>query len=214
MTMAWQERAIANSAAVTRTKQRSLERACAIIEATRQTTMEAREDHTVEQLAKLAGVSLQTFYRYFPSKDDLLLALLEDGVREGVDEIRQLAMEQVSHADRLRVVITAPLLVALEPGRSEFVTRQHHRLADRFPAEVAGIVQVYIDLVAETLTAAVDADEVDGVDVDATSRNIGLLAMSRYHHAARGMFAEDVTVEAEHLWTFCASLLGVVRSTP
>lgn len=212
--MAWQERAIANSAAVARTKQRSIERSRSIIAATRGTTIEARENHTVQQLAKLAGVSLQTFYRYFPSKDDLLLALLEDEVASGVEEMRQMAEGHARMVDRLRSIVTAPLLISLRPGRSEFGTRQHHRLADRFPEEVEGIVQMYIDVVAEMLQATIDAGEVEPLDIASTSRNIGLLALSRYHHAAWGMFVDDPRREAEELWGFCAHAIGVAATAP
>jgi TetR/AcrR family transcriptional regulator len=209
--MAWEERAVDNSAAVARARQRSIDRARGIVEATRKTTFEAREKYTVQQLAKLAGVSLHTFYRYFPSKDELLLALLEADARDGVEEMRRIAAEQDDHIERLRVIISAPLLVALRPGRSELGTRQHHRLAERFPAEVERIVQVYIDIVAETLAAAIEAGAVAPVDVAATARNIGLLGLSRYQHAAWGMFTEDVQQEADRLWAFCAHGLGLER---
>ncbi len=68
---------------------------------------------------------------------------------------------------------------------------------------------MYVDLVAEVLAAAIDAGDVAPVDVASTARNIGLLALTRYHNAAWGMFTEDVHDEADAVWAFCARSLGI-----
>ena len=43
------------------------------------------DDFTTQELAAEAGVALQTFYRYFSSKDELLLAVIGDAMVDAVE---------------------------------------------------------------------------------------------------------------------------------
>ena len=42
---------------------------------------------TTQELVKEAGVALQTFYRYFASKDELLLAVIADAMADACDAL-------------------------------------------------------------------------------------------------------------------------------
>ncbi len=68
-----------------------------------------KDDFTTQDLVVEAGVSLQTFYRYFASKDELLLALIADAMTEACDRWTEAAAEIPEPMDRLRFYITAPL---------------------------------------------------------------------------------------------------------
>ena len=46
---------------------------------------------TTQDLIKEAGIALQTFYRYFSSKDYLLLAVIEDVIDENCNAFREQA---------------------------------------------------------------------------------------------------------------------------
>jgi hypothetical protein len=73
----WAERSAERSPAVPAWGERGLLHATVIIETASRLITEKGSEFTTQELVKEAGVSLQTFYRYFPSKDQLILAVLE-----------------------------------------------------------------------------------------------------------------------------------------
>lgn len=87
---------------------------------------EIREKGSVEprvaDIVRRAGLSNKAFYRHFRSKDELLLAILEEGMRERVRTFEARLSEASSAADRVRVWIQLVLEQALSPAFAE-VTR-------------------------------------------------------------------------------------------
>jgi AcrR family transcriptional regulator len=87
---------------------------------------EIREKGSVEprvaDIVRRAGLSNKAFYRHFRSKDELLLAILEEGMRERVRTFGARLSEASSAADRVRVWIQLVLEQALNPDFAE-VTR-------------------------------------------------------------------------------------------
>ena len=71
-----------------RTRARQIEQAQAIVAAARRLIAERGERFTTQELVKEAGVALQTFYRLFGGKDQLLLAVFEDLIAESCAELR------------------------------------------------------------------------------------------------------------------------------
>lgn len=193
--MGWQERAIANSTAVERSKNRSVQRAKSMIDAARELMVAGNSQPTVQELVDKAGVSLQTFYRYFQSKDQLLLAVMETDLLDGMVRIRAAAAREPTNLGKLRCVLTQAIvdLIGLDPARAKRAAREHHDLVEVFPAEVEKIVGQYIGLLAEIINDAIMSGEIDkpDLDVDMIARNLGLLTMTRFHHAAHGAFAEN-----------------------
>lgn len=66
---------------------------------------------TTNHIAERAGVSIGTLYEYFPSKDALLVALLESHIREGEAVLERAAAEIVRRprtlVESIRFVVTA-----------------------------------------------------------------------------------------------------------
>jgi len=76
----------------------------------------------VSEIAKEAGVADGTIYLYFKSKDDLLISLFEQRMKQ-VNEALRTAIEGVPAKDQLRAFIRAYLqLVHDEPGAAEVLT--------------------------------------------------------------------------------------------
>ena len=71
--------------------------------------MERKGDFTTQELVKEAGVALQTFYRYFESKDQLLVAVLEDLIGSQTRAREAQAAEISDPVARLRFYVTWPL---------------------------------------------------------------------------------------------------------
>lgn len=69
----------------------------------------------VADIVRRAGLSNKAFYRHFRSKDELLLGILDEGMRERVRTFEARLSESASAAERVRVWIRGVLEQALIP---------------------------------------------------------------------------------------------------
>ncbi|MEU4650193.1 TetR/AcrR family transcriptional regulator [Nocardia fluminea] len=207
----WTDRAAQRSRSVQRSRARSIEQAQLIVEAARRLLEAEGSEFTTQQLIKEAGIALQTFYRHFPSKDQLLLAVFEDIIAERAAEIANLSRGLPDPVARLRFYV----LGALRSVRGDdvgtgprFITAEHWRLYQLFPAEMARANQPFADLIADELRHA----EQDGLlrpRDPATDAWLAMkLVMSVFHHYAFAPEPADVDDIATHLWSFCLAAFG------
>jgi AcrR family transcriptional regulator len=112
-------------------------------------------DPPVRDIVKTAGLSNQAFYRHFPSKDALLLAVLADGHAQLIEYLRKRTNTAKDPASKIRAWIEGVMAQARDPRAAE-ATRPFAingaRLADRFPADLAASRRELV----ETLAPAVD----------------------------------------------------------
>jgi AcrR family transcriptional regulator len=115
----------------------------------------------VSEIVARAGLSNQAFYRHFRSKDELLLAVLEEGVAilEGYLANR---MEQAQGAEaRVRAWLAGMLEQALDTEAAA-ATRpfalSRARLAELFPAEVEAAESRLTAMLRDALRDAAGAD--------------------------------------------------------
>src|SRR5262245_20928293 len=97
----WRHRAVSKSlsAARTRAEQRVqgfLDAAFALIDE-RGTT-----EFTIQEVVDRSKQSLRGFYQYFDGKDELLFALLEESIRESLDDLRAAVASESKPLERLR----------------------------------------------------------------------------------------------------------------
>lgn len=155
----WRTRALDRSELVRRSQERVLATAEKLIAAARTLYPQgAGRDFTVQEVANAAGVSLQTFYRHFKSKDDLMLAVYESTVQESVVALRGTFGSVQDPVDRLREYTVAGLsrsLMADAGLRTWMVNTEHVRLARTFPDEVIEAFRPYQDLLAECIELGV-----------------------------------------------------------
>jgi AcrR family transcriptional regulator len=209
--MAWAERAADRSPVVHRSRSRSIQQTRDIVGAARRLIAVKGSSFTTQELVKEAGVAMQTFYRHFAGKDQLLLAVLEDLVAENSVRFAQAARELPDPLSRLRSYLTAIVSrLTGDPAGAKFVTSEHWRLRERFPDEVAEADQPFVDLLERELRAAQDAGLLPPSDPARDAMMVAHLAMSVFHHYAfaHGPWSpEDL---GEYLWEFC--LGGLTRS--
>lgn len=74
-------------------------------------------DTTVDDVCDQAGVSKGAFYGYFSSKQDLLLALLEEETQTLIQVATKLAALDIPGAERVRRFVQAMLAVGDDPAR-------------------------------------------------------------------------------------------------
>src|SRR5262245_4571992 len=103
--LGWQDRALDRTLADARA--RDVERMERCVAAARELATETSSaGFTVAQIAERARLSLKSFYRCFPGKDELLLALLEDDSQIGARVLAQRVGERGTPEAALHACVT------------------------------------------------------------------------------------------------------------
>ena len=207
----WAERAADRSPAVQRSRARQVEQATLIVDAARRLIAERGERFTTQELVKEAGVALQTFYRIFAGKDQLLLAVFEDLIAESCVEYEEAARELPDPVARLRFYVTEAVRSvgngSIDVG-PRFVTAEHWRLHQLFPQEMAEATQPFTDLVSRQLELGVAEGLLASTDPQRDAWFVTKLVMAVFHHYAYADAESDTRAIADDLWGFCATALG------
>jgi AcrR family transcriptional regulator len=132
-------------------------------------------DLSLRSILAAAGWSNQAFYRYFDSKDDLLVALLLAGLRRLADDLRY----RMSLLDDPAQRVDAWVRCVLEQASDQHIAAQTRpfigglgRLEARFPSELRQSRDVLIATLADALPPAQsDAAESDAAESDAADRS-------------------------------------------
>jgi len=195
---------------VRRSRSRSLEQARTIIEAGRR-LIERKGDFTTQELVKEAGVALQTFYRYFESKDQLLVAVLEDLIGSQTRAREAQAAEISDPVARLRFYVTWPLRTLGQPdavGAARSITADHWRLQQLFPDDMAHVDRPLVELIERSLAEAQALGALSPGDPEHDAWLIIELVRSVYHHYAFASLDRSIDEIADQLWSFCLRAVG------
>ncbi|MFT5201993.1 MAG: TetR/AcrR family transcriptional regulator [Candidatus Aldehydirespiratoraceae bacterium] len=216
MSVSWTDRAADRSPRVQRSRVRSIEQARVIVDAALRLIASGAEEFTTQELINEAGVALQTFYRYFAGKDELLLAVLEDLIGAATDGFNDRASGLTDPVARLELHLTSVVetLATGDDGRAgaRFVASEHWRLAKLFPDELAVATQPFTDLLASEVRAGCDAGVFRSLDPDRDAWLMAQMVLSVHHHYSFAT-SNDPSIAAD-LRRFCLSAVGVdVSST-
>jgi len=207
----WAERVADRSESVQRSRARQIEQAHAIVAAARRLIVERGDQFTTQELVKEAGVALQTFYRIFGGKDQLLLAVFEDLIAESCVDYERTAEALPDPIARLHFYVSVTVGGSADASNGiapRFVTAEHWRLHQLFPEEMAHATQHFTDLVERQLQLAVDEGLATSTNVRGDSWFITKLVMATFHHYAYAETDTDRTTIAEDLWSFCRRAIG------
>jgi AcrR family transcriptional regulator len=211
----WAERAADRSPVVQRSRDRGVEQAKAIVAAARRLIESKGASFTTQDLIKEAGIALQTFYRYFPGKDSLLLAVIEDIIEENCALYKEQAQALSDPIERLRFYVTATVDAVAIPGRGpSFMTSEHFRLQMSYPDEVSRATQPFTDLLVEEIRDAVAQGRVHPQDPDYAAWLITQLSMAVFHHYDCAGLDEPVDRVADKVWAFCFAALDDRTPSP
>jgi AcrR family transcriptional regulator len=100
------------------------------------------------------GLSTQAFYRYFASKDELMLALLDEGRRRLVESLQRRMSRSSDPSGQIRAWIEG---VVAQAGNGAVAARtrpwvlSEQRLAELFPQEQHTSVELLLGLLAEPI---------------------------------------------------------------
>jgi len=215
--MTWVERAADRSPAVQRSRERGIEQATVIVEAARRLIALKGSAFTTQELVKEAGVALKTFYRYFGSKDQLLVAVIEDLISSACLEFELRADELSDPLERLRYFVStavAATTVGSEDavGGAQFITTEHWRLYSLYPTEMERATRPFTDLVLRQMEEATTAGMLAPRHAENDAWLVGQLVMTVYHHYAFAPRDETFEVIGDRLWDFCLAALGGSRT--
>jgi AcrR family transcriptional regulator len=133
----------------------------------------------VGDIVREAGLSNQAFYRHFPSKQALLVAVLDEGIRILASYLEHRMQAVESPTAKVREWVRGLLEQALSPAGARatrpFVLART-RLAEAYPDEVAESERQLTALVREAIRAAVAAGELPNADPEGDAETL-------YHQA-------------------------------
>jgi TetR/AcrR family transcriptional regulator len=184
-----------------------------ILAAARRLAADKGTDFTTRDVIKEAGVALQTFYRCFAGKDQLILALIAELIREHCEALEAEAKSLDDPVQRLRLYIAASVetvRTATSPTGPQFVTSEHWRLQQLFPAEVSAATQAYTDLVRRELEAGQATGRLSPRDPERDAWLINQAVQATCHHLAFHPDDPAMATMAEDLWLFCLAAVGGV----
>jgi AcrR family transcriptional regulator len=141
-------------------------------------------DPRVSDIVRRAGLSNQAFYRHFRGKDELLLAILEDGTRELLGYLEHRMASAASPLEQIRQWIQGVLAQALVPEAAE-ATRpfavNRARLTERLPEGGVGSADALKAPLRAALARALAQGELPGAEPEADAEAVYQLAMGWMH---------------------------------
>jgi TetR/AcrR family transcriptional regulator len=207
------ERAVERSAAVQRSRLRIAQQVREMLDAARRLIVVGGEEFTTQELVAEAGVALQTFYRYFASKDELLLAVIGDAMADACEYWADAAAELPDPLARLRYYITSTLahLDGADGGAAtaRFIVSTRWRLHRNHATELAEAEKPFVDLLRTEANAAIDAGLLNPSDPEWDPWFLAELARSVFHfYAFAPQTAGELELVKDRLWRFCLTALG------
>ena len=205
----WRERAVSRSLKSARSRaeervQRFLDAAFELIDE------KGSAEFTIQEVIDRSNQSLRGFYQYFNGKDELLLALFEESIRESADDLRAVMESESDPMERLRAV-TIRLHEWCDPADTPPTRGTHNRrpisefsvlLAVAHPEQVSAAMAPVSLLLLELLEHAVAAGGITVVDPRRTAALIQQTVMYSWF-GNRLIQSPRARVTAEQTWEFC-----------
>jgi len=111
-------------------------------------------DPSMREILAEAGLSTQAFYRYFTSKDELMLALLDEGRRRLLSSLQHRMQRSTDPAEQIRAWIEGVLAQASNSAaaaRTRPWVASEHRLAELFPEQQQASIDLIIGLLDDPI---------------------------------------------------------------
>ncbi len=211
---AWRERAVSRSLNAARSRaeqriQRFLDAAFELIDE------KGTTEFTIQEVLDRSKQSLRGFYQYFDGKDELLLALFEETIREATADLQSVVESESEPFERLRAFSTR-LHEWCDPSDTPRKRGAHNRRPimefsvqlvvnhpDRVKAAMAPISRIMLELVHA-------ADAAGAINVADARRAAALMQQTVMYSWFGNRLVETprMRVTAEETWAFCLHGLG------
>jgi AcrR family transcriptional regulator len=206
---AWRQRAVSRSLSTARSRaerrvQRFLDAAFELIDE-RGTT-----EFTIQDVIERSKQSLRGFYQYFDGKDELLLALFEETLREAATDLRTVVDAESAPLERLRA-FTIRLHEWCEPVETPRKRGTHNRrpisefslqLATNHPERVTAAMAPLSRMLLELIEAAAAAKAIEVADPRRATSLVQQTVL--YSWFGNRLVANPKSrITAEETWEFC-----------
>ncbi len=201
---AWQARALDRSTADT--SEQSVARLSQVVAAARALAEETGSSaFTVQQVVARSGQSLKSFYRFFGSKDDLLLALFEEDIAVGAMFLQALIDVHDDPVDRIRewLVGLFGLMGSGDQGYVSVLVREHQRLSETRADQMDLAVAPFVEALVDELERGVQQGVVRPGDSRRDARLVFQLCLSQIHEMVSARDLREPHDVAADLWDFC-----------
>jgi len=172
-------------------------------------------DFTVQDVVDRSKMSIRTFYKYFGSKEDLLIAVYETVIaREAVPRLRKRLEKFKDPLLRLKAYIEGlvELTAKTGPGGRTLVHYQN-RLAESRSADLEAAMKPQFELLVELIgdiarTRPLRRD----LTVEKAARLTHYTVLAAAHGRALGSEGA-ADIPAETIWQFCVSGMGLAAGS-
>ena len=206
----WRQRAVSRSLSAARSRaeqrvQRFLDAALDLIDE------KGTIDFTIQEVVDRSKQSLRGFYQYFDGKDELLLALFEEHIRESIEDIHKVVEAETEPIARLRA-FTMRMHEWCEPSGTsprkrgshnrrpvaEFAVQMTVNHPERVGAAMAPISRMLIQLLDDAVAAG-------AIKVADTRRTAVIIQQTVMYGWLMNRLVQNprMRVTAEETWQFC-----------
>jgi AcrR family transcriptional regulator len=212
---AWQRQSLHRSLQSARARARARSNRF-VSAATRLLQERGNSDFTVQDAVDRARMSIRTFYKYFASKEDLLVAVYETAVaQEAVPRLRKRIEKQKDPLQRLRSYIETVMELTTKTGPGgRTLTGFQNRLAESRPADLARVMKPQFDLLKELIEDIARTQPLrSDLTVETAARLTHYTVMAAAHNRVLGSDG-GLELEAQTIWEFCVSGMGFAIAAP
>jgi AcrR family transcriptional regulator len=203
----WRQRAVSRSLTAARSRaeqriQRFMDAAFELIDE------KGTTEFTIQEVIDRSKQSLRGFYQYFNGKDELILALFEETVRESIEDYQEVLEAETEPLARLRAFVIR-LHEWCDPSErkrgthnrvpiSEFTVQLAVDHADRVTETLAPVSKITFELVE-------DAARAGAIEVEDTRRAATMIQQVVMFSWFGNRLVRNprLKVDSEHIWEFC-----------
>ncbi|HSP99616.1 MAG TPA: TetR/AcrR family transcriptional regulator [Candidatus Dormibacteraeota bacterium] len=178
--------------------------------ATRLLQEKGSTDFTVQDVVDRSKMSIRTFYKYFASKEDLLVAVYETVVaREAVPRLRKRIEKLTDPLQRLRGYVEGLVELTAKTGPvGRTLIHYQNRLAESRPDDLAAAMKPQFELLVELISDIARTQPLRrDLTVETAARLTHYTVLAAAHGRALGSEGA-VDIPARTIWQFCVSGMG------
>jgi AcrR family transcriptional regulator len=167
-------------------------------------------DFTVQDVVDRSKMSIRTFYKYFESKEDLLVAVYETVVaREAVPRLRKSIDKYREPMQRLRAYIECLCELTARTGpAARTLTNYQNRLAETRPEDLARAMKPQFDLLVELINDLARTTPLRrDLTVETAARLTHYTVLAAVQSRILGVEGA-LEIPGRTIWEFCASGMG------